>query len=128
MIRLAQVEEELSTALSKNSSLEKSKARLTGEVEDLQLDLERVSTSASVSSLFLFIQLSFCRETPWLNSLLYSFRYLSIYSPLISFFLFSVFYSEFVLLQAKMKSDVDRIYSVFLEAYNNTRMDELIQS
>ncbi|XP_072168144.1 myosin-16-like isoform X1 [Diadema setosum] len=41
MIRLAQVEEELATALSKNSSLEKSKARLTGEVEDLQLDLER---------------------------------------------------------------------------------------
>ena len=44
MIRLAQVEEELSTALSKNGSLEKTKARLTGEVEDLQLDLERVSS------------------------------------------------------------------------------------
>lgn len=43
MIRLAQVEEELSSALSKNGSLEKTKARLTGEVEDLQLDLERVS-------------------------------------------------------------------------------------
>ncbi|XP_011682897.1 myosin-16 isoform X3 [Strongylocentrotus purpuratus] len=41
MIRLAQVEEELSSALSKNGSLEKTKARLTGEVEDLQLDLER---------------------------------------------------------------------------------------
>ncbi|XP_041473499.1 myosin-16 isoform X2 [Lytechinus variegatus] len=43
MIRLAQVEEELSTALSKNGSLEKTKARLTGEVEDLQLDLERAN-------------------------------------------------------------------------------------
>lgn len=33
----------LNTALTKNSSLEKTKARLNGELEDSQIDLDRVS-------------------------------------------------------------------------------------
>ncbi len=41
--KLLALEEQLNTALSKNSSLEKTKARLAGEVEDLMIDVERVS-------------------------------------------------------------------------------------
>lgn len=47
--RLLQLEEELNTALTKNNSLEKTKARLTGELEDVQIDLDRVRKSFFVS-------------------------------------------------------------------------------
>lgn len=47
--RLLQLEEELNTALTKNNSLEKTKARLTGELEDVQIDLDRVRKSFLVS-------------------------------------------------------------------------------
>ncbi|WP_411023137.1 hypothetical protein, partial [Salmonella sp. s51228] len=39
--RILVLEEELNTALSKNSSLEKTKQRLSGECEDLMIDVER---------------------------------------------------------------------------------------
>lgn len=44
-IKVSDLEEQLNTALSKNSSLEKTKARLAGECEDLMIDVERVSTA-----------------------------------------------------------------------------------
>ncbi|XP_033630505.1 myosin heavy chain, striated muscle-like [Asterias rubens] len=47
LVRLASLEEQLNQALTKNSSLEKAKARLTGEVEDLNIDLERESGRAN---------------------------------------------------------------------------------
>lgn len=42
-IRLQEAEEQTENALAKCASLEKTKIRLTSEMEDLTIDLERVS-------------------------------------------------------------------------------------
>ena len=43
--KLAEAEEQVEAALNKCNSLEKVKARLQGEVEDLMVDVERANTS-----------------------------------------------------------------------------------
>ena len=55
---LVVIEEQLSQALTKNSSLEKAKTRLAGEVEDLLIDVERVS-GVTVLSCWSLVYLSF---------------------------------------------------------------------
>ena len=47
--QMKELEEALSAAQSKHSSLEKTKNRIAAELEDVSLDLEKVFTSASVS-------------------------------------------------------------------------------
>lgn len=43
--KLAEAEEQVEAALSKCNALEKAKARLQGEVEDLMVDVERANAS-----------------------------------------------------------------------------------
>lgn len=45
--RLQEAEEEVETAQAKASSLEKTKMRLLGEIEDLTIDLERSNSAAA---------------------------------------------------------------------------------
>ena len=56
--KLQEAQEQLDTAQSKCSSLEKAKHRLSGELEDLMIEVERVSDksykSANLNHLFYF--------------------------------------------------------------------------
>ena len=49
--RLSEAEEGVEAALAKCSSLEKSKGRLQGEIEDLTLELERSNAAAVAKSM-----------------------------------------------------------------------------
>ena len=48
--KLAEAEEQVEAALSKCNALEKVKARLQGEVEDLMVDVERANASTNKSN------------------------------------------------------------------------------
>lgn len=51
--KLTEAEEQVEAALNKCNSLEKVKARLQGEVEDLMVDVERANASKLISILYL---------------------------------------------------------------------------
>ena len=62
--KLTEAEEQVEAALVKCNALEKAKARLQGEVEDLMVDVERANSSESNSSLRSALDRTSLLQTP----------------------------------------------------------------